>query len=148
MNAQKKRKTKQQSLVERIEESANRQHWNECRKHLRALCKEIGRDEARRYDPGTLENALTLLELIEKTRLDEERPARIVHTLQRRLMDYLVVKSSPQSWQALQAHLEAGGFGYPLRPASHAPDGEPCYRLRDVCLAKVSDFCRNNVGIC
>jgi hypothetical protein len=57
-----------------------------------------------------LDNALTLLELIEKTRLDEEHQSGAINALHRRLMDYLVVRSSPQSWLAMQAHLEAGAW--------------------------------------
>lgn len=115
MTKKKHSRTKQQKLVQLIEQSANRQHWNECRKHLLKLCKEIGQEEVLRYDPGTLENALTLLELIEKTGVGEEQRATVIHALHRRLMDYLVGRSSPQSWPVLQAHLETGGLGYPLR---------------------------------
>lgn len=108
MKPQKNSRSKRQRTVELIEQSANRQNWNECRKHLQALCKEVGREGVRTYDPGTLDNALTLLELIEKTRLDEEHQSGAINALHRRLVDYLVVRSSPQSWLAMQTHLEAG----------------------------------------
>lgn len=127
-------------MVEWIEQSANRQRWNECRKNLLALCREIGPEGVRRYDPGTLDNALTLLELLGKTGLVEERQGAVVHALHRRLVDYLVVRSSPGSWAAIQAQLEAGVMGVPLCAVSHTPEGEPCYRLRDVWRAKVADF--------
>lgn len=135
MTEKKQSRTKLQILVELIKQSANRQHWNECRKHLKALCREMGQEEARRYDPGTLENALTLLELMHKTGDSHEPRAVAVHALHRRLTDYLVMRSSPQSWPILKAHLEAGVLGYPLRAAIYTPDGEPCYRLRDVLMA-------------
>lgn len=110
MKPQNNSRSKRQRTVELIEQSANRQNWNECRKHLQALCKEVGRGDVRSYDPGTLDNALALLELIEKTRLDEEHQSGAINALHRRLMDYLVVRSSPQSWLAMQAHLEAGAW--------------------------------------
>lgn len=140
MTAQEKSRTKQQKLVQLIEQSANRQHWNECRKQMLKLCKEVGQEQIQQYDPGTLENALTLLELIGKTGVGEERRATVIHALHRRLMEYLVQRSSPQTWPVLQTHLETGGLGYPLRAAIHTPAGEPCYRLRDVCLSKVERF--------
>jgi hypothetical protein len=148
MKSQNKSRARQQKLVGLIEQSANLQHWKECRKHLLALCREIGPEGVRRYDPGTLDNALTLLELLGKTGLIEERQGAVAHALHCRLFDYLVVRSSPENWAAVQAHLEAGVMGVPLRAASCTPDGEPCYRLRDVWRAKIAVFCRDNVGMC
>jgi hypothetical protein len=148
MQTQNKRRIRQQGLVRLIEQNANRQCWNECRKHLRALCREIGPEGARRYDPGALDNALTLLELLRKTGLVDERQGAIVHALHRRLVDYLVARSSPGIWAAIQAYLEAGVMGELLLAANRAPDGEPCCRLRDVWGVKVGNFFRNDVGIC
>lgn len=148
MTIKKKRNNRQQKLAGLIEQSASRQHWNECRKHLKALCREIGPEGVRRYDPGTLDNALTLLELLGKTGLVDERHDEVVHALHRRLMDYLVVRSSPGRWAAMQAQLEAGGLGVSLRAANHAPDGEPCYRLRDIWRIKAAHFFRHDPRIC